>query len=117
MGHARAPVGGKRASASRRSSRRDPQRYRRELHRSPRQIEWDAAAATRGAFRHYLRKEINDQPQAWIDTMAGRAVAGSSTVHFESDLLPTGGRAAIGRIVMVGAGASWITSQIGKFMI
>jgi glucosamine--fructose-6-phosphate aminotransferase (isomerizing) len=85
--------------------------------RVPRQIEWDAAAATRGGFRHYLRKEINDQPQAWIDTMAGRAVAGSSSVHFESDLLPAGGPAAIGRIVMVGAGASWITSQIGKFMI
>jgi glucosamine--fructose-6-phosphate aminotransferase (isomerizing) len=85
--------------------------------RTPRQIEWDAAAATRGGFRHYLRKEINDQPQAWIDTMAGRAVAGSPSVHFESDLLPTGGPAAIGRIVMVGAGASWITSQIGKFMI
>jgi len=85
--------------------------------RVPRQIEWDAAAATRGGFRHYLRKEINDQPQAWIDTMAGRAVAGSPSVHFESDLLPTGGPAAIGRIVMVGAGASWITSQIGKFMI
>jgi glucosamine--fructose-6-phosphate aminotransferase (isomerizing) len=85
--------------------------------RVPRQIEWDAAAATRGGFRHYLRKEINDQPQAWIDTMAGRAVAGSPSIHFESDLLPSGGPAAIGRIVMVGAGASWITSQIGKFMI
>ena len=85
--------------------------------RNPRQIEWDAAAATRGGFRHYLRKEINDQPQAWIDTMAGRAAAGSSEVTFESDLLPAGGPSAIGRIVMVGAGASWITSQIGKFMI
>jgi glucosamine--fructose-6-phosphate aminotransferase (isomerizing) len=85
--------------------------------RIPRQIEWDAAAATRGGFRHYLRKEINDQPQAWIDTMAGRAVAGSPAVHFESDLLPSGGPSSIGRIVMVGAGASWITAQIGKFMI
>ncbi len=85
--------------------------------RAARQIEWDAAAATRGGFRHYLRKEIDDQPQAWIDTMAGRAAAGSSEVHFESDLLPAGGPSSIGRIVMVGAGASWITSQIGKFMI
>ncbi len=85
--------------------------------RTPRQIEWDAAAATRGGFRHYLRKEINDQPQAWIDTMAGRAASGSPTVHFESDLLPAGGPSSIGRIVMVGAGASWITAQIGKFMI
>ena len=85
--------------------------------RAPRQVEWDAVAATKGGFRHYLRKEINDQPQAWIDTMAGRADGGSSIVRFEGELLPAGGPASIGRIVMLGAGASWITAQVGKFMI
>ena len=85
--------------------------------RAPRQVEWDAVAATKGGFRHYLRKEINDQPQAWIDTMAGRADGGSPIVRFEGELLPTGGPAAIGRIVMLGAGASWITALVGKFMI
>ena len=85
--------------------------------RAPRQVEWDAVAATKGGFRHYLRKEINDQPQAWIDTMAGRADGGSSSVRFEGELLPAGGPASIGRIVMLGAGASWITAQVAKFMI
>jgi glutamine---fructose-6-phosphate transaminase (isomerizing) len=85
--------------------------------RAPRQVEWDAVAATKGGFRHYLRKEINDQPQAWIDTMAGRADGGSSIVRFEGDLLPAGGPTTIGRIVMLGAGASWITALVGKFMI
>jgi glucosamine--fructose-6-phosphate aminotransferase (isomerizing) len=85
--------------------------------RAPRQVEWDAVAATKAGFRHYLRKEINDQPQAWIDTMAGRADGGSSTVRFEGELLPAGGPAAVGRIVMLGAGASWITAQVAKFMI
>jgi glutamine---fructose-6-phosphate transaminase (isomerizing) len=85
--------------------------------RTPRQVEWDAVAATKGGFRHYLRKEINDQPQAWIDTMAGRADGGSPIVRFEGELLPAGGPAAIGRIVMLGAGASWITALVGKFMI
>jgi glutamine---fructose-6-phosphate transaminase (isomerizing) len=85
--------------------------------RAPRQVEWDAVSATKGGFRHYLRKEINDQPQAWIDTMAGRADGGSSTVRFEGELIPAGGPAAIGRIVMLAAGASWITAQVGKFMI
>ncbi|HUO04441.1 MAG TPA: glutamine--fructose-6-phosphate transaminase (isomerizing) [Candidatus Binataceae bacterium] len=85
--------------------------------RAPRRIEWDAVTATRGGFRHFLRKEIADQPQAWIDTMAGRAEPGSSGVRFEGEILPAGGPSAIGRIVMVSAGASWITSQIGKFMI
>ena len=85
--------------------------------RTPRTVEWDAVAATKGGFRHYLRKEIDDQPQAWIDTMAGRADAGSPTVRFEGALLPAGGPTEIGRIVMLAAGASWITAQVGKFMI
>jgi glutamine---fructose-6-phosphate transaminase (isomerizing) len=85
--------------------------------RQPRRIEWDAVAATKGGFPHYLRKEIGEQPQAWIDTLAGRAAAGSPAVRFESELLPTGGPSAIARIVMLGAGASWITSLIAKFII
>src|SRR5208282_5727477 len=61
--------------------------------------------------------EIAEQPQAWIDTLSGRARAGSGEVCFESDPLPAGGAEAIRRIVMVSAGASWISSQIGKFMV
>ncbi len=85
--------------------------------RDCRDIEWDAVAATKGGFRHFLRKEINDQPQAWIDTMSGRADSGSPKVRFDGELMPAAGPSAISRIVMVSAGASWITSQIGKFMI
>jgi glucosamine--fructose-6-phosphate aminotransferase (isomerizing) len=85
--------------------------------RNPRRIEWDASAATKGGFKHYLRKEINEQPQAWIDTLAGRASPGAGTVRFEHELLPKGGPSAIGRIVILGMGASWITSLIGKFII
>jgi glucosamine--fructose-6-phosphate aminotransferase (isomerizing) len=87
------------------------------IERAPRLIEWDAVAATKGGFQHYLRKEIAEQPQAWIDTLSGRATAGSNAVRFEGELLPAAGPEAIGRIVMVSAGASWIASLIGKFMI
>ncbi len=59
--------------------------------RTPRHIEWDAVAATKGGFKHYLRKEISEQPQAWIDTLADRAIAGSSEVRFDEELLPAGG--------------------------
>src|SRR5579864_3720998 len=87
------------------------------VEREARQIEWDAVAATKGGYQHYLRKEIGEQPQAWIDTLSGRATTGSPEVRFENELLPAGGPESIGRIVMVSAGASWIASLIGKFMI
>src|SRR5580658_5716440 len=85
--------------------------------RAPRRVEWDAAIATKGGYRHYLRKEIAEQPQAWIDTMLGRASANSASVNFDQDLMPAGGAESIRRIVMLGAGASWITANIGKFII
>jgi len=85
--------------------------------REPRTIEWDAVAATKGGFQHYLRKEIGEQTQAWINTLAGRATAGSATVNFEQELLPPGGPQAVTRIVFVAAGASYITSLVGKFMV
>ncbi len=85
--------------------------------RAPRRVEWDAGVATKGGYKHYLRKEIAEQPQAWIDTMSGRAAANSASVNFEMDLMPAAGARSIERIVMLGAGASWITSLIGKFII
>ena len=87
------------------------------VERHPRQIEWEAVAATKGGYQHYLRKEISEQPQAWVDTLRGRATTGAGEVRFETDLLPPGGPEAISRIVMVSAGASWISSLIGKFML
>jgi len=85
--------------------------------RAPRRVEWDTAIATKGGYRHYLRKEIAEQPQAWIDTMSGRASATSGSISFDQDLMPSAGPASIQRIVMLGAGASWITANIGKFII
>ncbi|MBF6567988.1 MAG: glutamine--fructose-6-phosphate transaminase (isomerizing) [Candidatus Binataceae bacterium] len=88
-----------------------------EIERQPRRIEWDAVAATKAGYQHYLRKEISEQPQAWINTLADRASAGSGTVRLEEDPFGPGGPEATRRIVMVSAGASWISSLIGKFMI
>ena len=48
------------------------------IERAARLIEWDSVAATKGGFQHYLRKEIAEQPQAWIDTLSGRAAASST---------------------------------------
>jgi glucosamine--fructose-6-phosphate aminotransferase (isomerizing) len=87
------------------------------IERKPRYIEWDSVAATKGGYRHYLRKEISEQPQAWVDTMSGRVNADSRSAAFEQELFPGADPRAISRIVMVSAGASWISSLIGKFII
>src|SRR5262249_36181979 len=57
------------------------------VERSARHIEWDAVAATKAGYQHYLRKEISEQPQAWSHTLSGRANTTSAQVCFETDLL------------------------------
>ena len=42
------------------------------IERAPRHITWDPITAQKGGFRHFLLKEIHEQPQAMIDTMLGR---------------------------------------------
>ena len=43
--------------------------------RAPRQITWDALTAQKGGYKHFLLKEIHEQPQAIIDTMRGHILA------------------------------------------
>lgn len=42
------------------------------LHKEPQRIEWDLQAAQKGGFKHFMLKEIFEQPKALIDCMAGR---------------------------------------------
>ena len=45
-------------------------------------IDWDAEAAEKGGFEHFMMKEIHDQPKAVRDTIAS-VVAGESDVHID----------------------------------
>src|SRR5207247_9911272 len=42
--------------------------------RVPRTVTWDPVTAQKGGYKHFLLKEIHEQPQAIIDTMRGRIV-------------------------------------------
>jgi glutamine---fructose-6-phosphate transaminase (isomerizing) len=74
------------------------------IERAPRRIEWEAIAAAKGGFAHYLRKEISEQPQTSIETLSGRASLSLPEVRFESELLPPAGANSLSRIVLVGGG-------------
>ena len=66
---------GRRAVARERSSSRRSTGSRSTA--KPRHITWDAVTAQKGGYKHFMLKEIHEQPQALIDTMRGRLDAGS----------------------------------------
>ncbi len=83
--------------------------------RAPRTVAWDAVTAQKGGYKHFLLKEIHEQPQAIIDTMRGRIVQEAGAVQLDADvdrLL----EAPIRRAVLVACGTAWHACLVGKFL-
>ncbi len=80
--------------------------------RQPKQISWTPAQAEKGGYRHYMLKEIYEQPSAVTDTLAGRLDLEKQTVVFDDITLP-----ASDRIVIVACGTSYHAAMVGKFLI
>ena len=87
------------------------------IERAPRQITWDALTAQKGGYKHFLLKEIHEQPQAIIDTMRGRLLVNDGEVSLgeleaHTDLLDS-----VKRIMLVACGTAWHACLIGKFFL
>ena len=80
-------------------------------------VTWDAAAAEKSGFPHFMLKEIFEQPQTILDTMRGRY----SFEEGEADLPDIGLTneqfAAVGRIWIVACGTSWHAGLVGKYLL
>ena len=85
--------------------------------RTPRHIHWDALTAQKDGYKHFLLKEIHEQPQAIIDTMRGRLLEESGDValgELDAQLpLPDDIRSA----TLVACGTAWHACLVGKFLL
>ncbi len=85
--------------------------------RASTRIAWDAAAAQKGGYPHYMLKEIHEQPQVILDTMRGRY----SHERGEADLSDIGltpeQLAGKRRLWIVACGTSWHAGLVGKYLI
>ena len=75
------------------------------------QISWDAAAAERGGFEHFMLKEIFEQPKAVADTLIGR-LAG-----LPKDLVGKINFKRIEKVVIVACGTAFHSGLVGKYAI
>ncbi len=80
-------------------------------------INADAITAAKGGYKHFMQKEIYDQPQALTDTIRGRVDVETGNVSLEDLKFSPAELAAIEKITIVGCGTSWHAGLIAKFMI
>ena len=86
-------------------------------HRAPQHIDWSPVMAEKGGYRHFMLKEIHEQPRAILDTLAGRILPESGEVFFETLPLPDERLRRLKKVLIVACGTSWHAGLVGKFMI
>jgi glucosamine--fructose-6-phosphate aminotransferase (isomerizing) len=87
------------------------------LDKKARHIDWSPMMAEKGGYRHFMLKEIHEQPRAVRDTIAGRLLESEGDVYLEDLQFSDRQLAAIKRIVIIACGTSWHAALVGKFYI
>ncbi len=85
-----------------------------EVSRTAQTVSWDATMAERGRFKHFMLKEIYEQPQAVLNTCHGRLSREQDPVELE-DVLPRAIAESISKICLVGCGTSYHSALIARF--
>lgn len=80
-------------------------------------ISWNAAMAEKGGYKHFMLKEIYEQPQAIIDTVSGRINPETGSVDLPEMNLSDAELANIDRIFLVACGTSWHAALVAKYWI
>ncbi len=88
-----------------------------EVSRPVETVTWDPVTAQKGGFKHFMLKEVHEQPRVLTDTLRGR-------LHLEppSAVLPDLGISPeqiskIDRVVLLGCGTAWHACLVAKFYI
>jgi glucosamine--fructose-6-phosphate aminotransferase (isomerizing) len=84
---------------------------------NPQRITWDPIQAEKAGYKHFMLKEINEQPRAVRDTTLGRVSLDTGKVFLpEMQITQAEFRSATG-ITIAACGTSWHAGLAGKFMI
>ena len=79
-------------------------------------VAWDPVMAEKAGYKHFMLKEIFEQPWAVKETVLGRASAETGRVFLNEIDIPDEALRAIERIVILACGTSWHAALIGKFL-
>jgi glutamine---fructose-6-phosphate transaminase (isomerizing) len=80
-------------------------------------ITWDPIQAEKAGYKHFMLKEINEQPRAIRDTTLGRVSLETGKVFLESMQVTDDDLRNASQITIAACGTSWHAGLAGKFMI
>jgi len=87
------------------------------IQRQVQHITWDPIMAEKGGFKHFMLKEIYEQPRAVRDTTLGRVSLDSGKVFLDEMEITEKEFKELRKVVIAACGTSWHAALAGKFMI
>ncbi|WP_346354718.1 glutamine--fructose-6-phosphate transaminase (isomerizing) [Azotosporobacter soli] len=81
------------------------------------EVNWDAEAAEKGGYEHFMSKEIYEQPKAIRETMSSRLATNNSKIIFDELKWNREEVAAIRKVVIVACGTAYHAGIVGKYYI
>lgn len=87
--------------------------------REPRfeRIAWDPVQVQKGGYKHFMLKEIHEQPLAISETLDGRLALDSTEVRLDDAGFAAGEWDRFERVCLIGCGTSWHAALAGRYMI
>jgi len=87
-----------------------------EIVREITHVLWNPVMAEKGGYRHFMLKEIYEQPRAIMDTIRGRISQDSGAIHLEELGVAYDKLRVAKKVFIVACGTSWHASLVGKYM-
>ena len=89
----------------------------RPIERPVQHVTWDPIMAEKGGFKHFMQKEIFEQPRAVRDTLLGRMSLDSGRVFLDEMDITEKEFQEFRSVKIIACGTSWHAALAGKFMI
>src|SRR5580765_7654186 len=91
--------------------------FGRPVSKATQRVLWDPMMAEKSGYKHFMLKEIFEQPAAARETILGRVSQDSGLVFLEEMAITDKQLAAIEHVTILACGTSWHAGLVGKFMI
>src|SRR5438477_24483 len=91
--------------------------FGRPVSKATQRVLWDPIMAEKAGYKHFMLKEIFEQPTAARETILGRVSQDSGKVFLEEMKISDAQFAAIEKVTILACGTSWHAGLVGKYMI
>lgn len=80
-------------------------------------VPWDPILAEKGGYKHFMHKEIHEQPEALADTLRGRYFEENGKIALDDIDLDDSFLKGLERCFIVACGTSWHAGLVGQFLL